>query len=140
MDEKDLKIIEILEKNARTPYTEIASILGISEGTVRNRIEKLGREGVIKRYTIEVDPKKMGYQTIVLLGMDVEPKHFLSAAEELSKLDCVKWIYTSTGDHMIMAEVWAKDTADLNRMISEKISKIEGVMDLCPAILMEKIK
>ena len=140
MDEKDLKIIEILEKNARTPYTEIASRLGISEGTVRNRIEKLEREGVIVRYTIEVDPKKMGYHTIVLLGMDAEPKHFLKAAEELSRLDCVKWVYTSTGDHMIMAEVWARDTSDLNRMISERISKIEGVMDLCPAILMERIK
>ncbi len=140
MDEKDLKIIEILEENARTPYTEIASRLGISEGTVRNRIEKLEKEGVIIRYTIEVDPKKMGYHTIVLLGMDAEPKHFLSAAEELSKLDCVKWVYTSTGDHMIMAEIWARDAAELSRIISDKISKIEGVMDLCPAILMEKIK
>ncbi len=140
MDEKDLKIIEILEKNARTPYTEIASMLGISEGTVRNRIEKLEKEGVIVRYTIEVDPKKMGYHTVVLLGMDAEPKHFLRAAHELSEMDCVKWVYTSTGDHMIMAEIWAKDTSELNKIISEKISKIEGVRDLCPAILMERIK
>ena len=140
MDENDLKIIDILLQNARTPYTEIALKLGISEGTVRNRIKKLEKKGVIERYTIDVNPKKMGYHTIVLLGMDAEPKHFLSAAEELSKLECVKWVYTSTGDHMIMAEVWARDTTDLNRMISENISKIDGVRDLCPAILMERIK
>ena len=140
MDDKDLRILEMLEKNARVSNIEIARALGISEGTVRKRIEKLEREGVIRRYTIEIDPKKLGYNTIVLLGMDAEPKHFLSAAEELSKLDCVKWVYTSTGDHMIMVEVWARDAAELSRIISDKISKIEGVMDLCPAILMEKIK
>jgi len=140
MDEKDLRIIEILQNNARTPYTEIASMLEISEGTVRKRVERLEKEGVIRKYTIEVDPKKIGYGTVVLLGMDAEPKHFLRVAKELSELKCVRWVYTSTGDHMIMAEVWARDTADLNRMISEKISGIEGVMDLCPAILMEKIK
>ena len=140
MDEKDIRIVEMLQKNARTPYTEIASKIGVSEGTVRKRVEKLEREGVITRYTIEVNPKKMGYGTVVLLGMDVEPKHFLKATGELSKLECVKWVYTSTGDHMIMAEIWTRDTAELDRIISEKISRIEGVRDICPAILMEKMK
>ncbi len=140
MDEKDTRILEMLLENARISYTEIANRLNISEGTVRKRIEKLEKDGVIQRYTIEVDPKKLGYGTVVLLGMDAEPKHFLSAARELSKLDCVKWVYTSTGDHMIMAEMWARNTGELSRIISEKISNIEGVMDLCPAILMERIK
>ncbi len=140
MDEKDIRIVEMLQRNARTPYTEIASEIGMSEGTVRKRVEKLEREGIIARYTIEVNPKRMGYDTVVLLGMDVEPKYFLGAAEELSKLECVKWVYTSTGDHMIMAEIWARNTTELNRIISENISRIEGVRDICPAILMEKIK
>lgn len=140
MDEKDRKILEMLQENARRPYTDIASALGISEGTVRKRIIKMEDKGIIKRYTIDIDPKVMGYGTVVLLGMDVEPKHFLSAARELSKLECVKWVYTSTGDHSIMAEIWVKSTAELDRIISEKISKIEGVSDLCPTILMERMK
>ncbi len=140
MDEKDLKILKILEDNARTPFNRIAKELNISEGTVRKRVLKMENEGVIRRYAVDIDPKKLGYKTIVLLGMDVEPKHFLSAARELSKLECVKWVYTSTGDHSIMAEIWAESTAELDRIISEKISKIEGVNDLCPTILMERIK
>ena len=135
-----MKILEILRKNARTPYTEIAMALNISEGTVRKRVMKMEESGIIRRYTIEIEPRLLGYGTIVLLGMDVEPKHFLRAARELSKLECVKWIYTSTGDHSIMAEIWAESTAELDRIISEKISKIEGVNDLCTTILMEKIK
>lgn len=140
MDEKDRKILEMLQENARTPYTEIALSLNISEGTVRKRVLKMEEQGIIRKYTVDVDPKFLGCNTRVLLGMDVEPKYFLSAARELSKLDCVKWVYTSTGDHSIMAEIWAESTTDLDRMISEKISKIKGVTDLCPAILMERIK
>ena len=135
-----MKIIEILRENARIPYTEIASKLGLSEGAIRKRVSKMEEQGIIRGYSLDIDPRKMGYGTVVLLGMDVEPKHFLSAARELSKFDCVQWVYTSTGDHMIMSEVWAKDVEDLNTIISEKISKIEGVSNLCPAILMERIK
>ncbi len=140
MDKKDLKILEMLQENARMPYMEIARRLNLSEGTVRKRVLKMEESGIIKGYTVDIDPKQLGYGTIVLLGMDVEPKYFLSAARELSKMDCVRWVYTSTGDHSIMAEIWTKNTAELDRIVSEKISKIRGVTDLCPAILMERIK
>ena len=140
MDEKDLKILEMLQENARMPYIEIARKLGLSEGTVRKRILKMEESGAIKGYSVDIDPKHLGYGTIALLGMDVEPKYFLSAARELSGMECVRWVYTSTGDHSIMAEIWAENTAELDSIVSEKISKIKGVTDLCPAILMEKIK
>ncbi len=140
MDQKDREILKFLKENSRMPYTEIAFKLGMSEGAIRKRISKMEENGIIERYTVEVNPKKMGYDAVVLLGMDVEPKYFLSAARELSGFECVKWVYTSTGDHSIMAEVWAKDTMNLENIISEKISKIKGVSNLCPAILMDKIK
>jgi len=140
MDKKDLKILEMLQENARISYIEIARTLKVSEGTIRKRIIKMEENGVIKGYSVEIDPKYLGYSTIVLLGMDVEPKYFLSAARELSGMECVKWVYTSAGDHSIMAEIWAKNTNDLDRIVSEKMSRIKGVTDLCPAILMERIK
>ena len=140
VDDIDRRILDLLRKNARTPFTEMAKIIGVSEGTIRKRVENLERTGVIKRYTVEVDPLKLGYNTITILGLDVEPQHFLSVAEELSELDEVMWVYTSTGDHMIMAEIWTTDTKELSDLISSKIGTIEGVRKLCPAILMERIK
>ena len=140
IDQKDKKIIEILQKNARIPNTEIAKMLGISESTVRKRINDLESKGVIKKYTAIVDPSKIGYNTVTILGVDVDPTKFLDVAKELAKLPETKYVATSTGDHMIMAEIWTKDGQTLAELISNRIGKIEGVKRICPAIILEKIK
>ena len=140
MDEKDRKIIELLTENARMPFTEIAKKLGVTETTVRKRIEEMERRKIIKKYTVDVNPEKLGYRTVTILGMDVEPKYLLEAAKKLAEMEETKWVATSTGDHMIMCEIWAKNTEDLMKILTNKIGKIKGVKDLCPAIIMERIK
>lgn len=140
MDEKDRRIIELLQEDGRRAFTGIAEELGVSEATVRKRVNKMEKSGVIKNYTVDVDPSKLGYETVVLLGLDVEPEYLVQAAEEISKLQEAKSTYTCTGDHMIMAEVWAKDSSHLGDIMSDKVAKVEGVKNLCPAIVMEEIK
>ncbi|MCD6276603.1 MAG: Lrp/AsnC family transcriptional regulator, partial [Thermoplasmata archaeon] len=139
MDDKDFKIIEILQQNARTPYTDIAKILGVTETTVRKRISEMEKKGIIKKYTVEVDPEKLGYKTVTILGMDVEPKHLLEAAKKLAEIPETKWVATSTGDHMIMSEIWARNGEHLLQILTNKIGKIKGIKDLCPAIIMERV-
>ncbi|MBC7081038.1 MAG: Lrp/AsnC family transcriptional regulator [Thermoplasmatales archaeon] len=139
LDEKDRKIIEILEENARTPYTKIAKELGLSEGAIRKRVDNLEKEGVIKKYIAVVDPKKVGYNSIALLGVDIEPTKLFEIANEIAKINEAKNVSISTGDHMIMAEIWAKDGKKLSEILT-RIGKIEGVKRLCPAIILEKIK
>lgn len=140
MDERDRQIIEILLKNARTPFTEIARHIGVSEALIRKRVENLERKGVIKKYTIEVDPAKMGYNTVTILGIDVEPQYLLSVAKELSILSETRYVATSTGDHMIMAEIWTRDGNELANLMADKIGKIKGIKKLCPAIILERVK
>ena len=135
-----MKIIELLQENSRISYTEIAKVLGVTETTVRKRIADLEKRGVIKKYTIEVEPSKLGYKTVTILGLDVEPKYLLEAAKKLAELEESRWVATSTGDHMIMAEIWTRDGEELFNLITKKISKIKGVKDLCPAIIMERVK
>ncbi len=140
MDEKDRRIIEILEKNARTPFTQIAKEVGLSEGAVRKRVEALERKGVIRKYVAVVDPKKLGYNNVTILGLDVDPTKLLDIANEVAKIKEVRTVCLSTGDHMIMAEIWAKDGKELSEILAKKIGKIDGIKRLCPAILLEKIK
>jgi Lrp/AsnC family transcriptional regulator for asnA, asnC and gidA len=139
LDEKDKKIIEILEKNARTPYTKIAKELGLSEGAIRKRVDNLEKNGIIKKYVAVVDPKKIGYNSIALLGVDVEPTKLLEVANEISKINEAKNVSISTGDHMIMAEIWARDGRRLSELLT-RIGKIDGIKRLCPAIILEKVK
>ncbi|HDN96005.1 MAG TPA: Lrp/AsnC family transcriptional regulator [Thermoplasmatales archaeon] len=140
IDKIDERILEILQKNARTPYTQIAKEVGLSEGAIRKRIEALEKKGVIKKYVAIIDPKKIGYNSITLLGIDTEPTKLLEIANEISKLKEAKNVYLSTGDHMIMAEIWAKDGKELSNILANKIAKIEGVKRICPAIILEKLK
>ncbi|MEM2700146.1 MAG: Lrp/AsnC family transcriptional regulator [Candidatus Bathyarchaeia archaeon] len=140
MDNTDLAIIKILQEDASIPFTEIARRLKISESTVRKRIEKLIREGVIKRFTIAIDPSKIGLNTVAIVGIDVEPSKLLEVSQKLCEFAETRYVATSTGDHMIMTEIWARDTKDLAKIISEKIGAIDGVKKVCPAIILERMK
>lgn len=140
LDERDKIIIEMLTKDARTPFTEIAKVLGISETAVRKRVNALEKAGVIRQYTIVVNPSKLGYHLVSLTGVDTLPEKIFEVAEKLREFDFVKEVYLTSGDHMIMAEVWAKDGEDLSDIISNRIGRIDGVTKVCPAIILEKLK
>lgn len=140
IDDKDAKIIEILKQDARTKYTEIGRQLKITETAVRKRINKLKKEAIIKKFTIVISPEKLGYSTVAQVGIDIVPESFLNAVKTISSYDEVKEMYISSGDHMVMAEVWEENQEKLNNFISEKINTIEGVKKVCPAIILEKVK
>ncbi len=140
LDERDKVIIEMLTKDARTPFTEIAKVLGISETAVRKRVKALEEAGVIKQYTVVIDPSKLGYNLVSLTGVDTLPERIFEVANKLKEFDFVRRVYLTSGDHMIMTEVWAKNGEDLSDIISNKIGKIDGVTKVCPAIILEKFK
>ena len=140
VDEIDERIIEMLMEDGRRPYTEIAKRLNLSESTVRKRVQALVEEGVIRRFTIEVEPSKLGLRAVAIIGVDVDPPRLLEVAQRLTQLREARWVATSTGDHMIMMEVWISDGRALTRLVSERIGRIEGVKRVCPAIILEKLK
>jgi len=140
LDEMDKKILKMLEEDGRRPFTEIAEKLKVSESTVRKRVLALQRKGVIKKFTIKIDPSKTGVKTIAFVGVDVDPTRLLDVAQKLCDFKEIKWVATSTGDHMIMTEIWTKDGRELTKLISEKMGTIEGVKKICPAIILEKLK
>jgi len=140
MDSKDMKILNILMKEGRKPYTEIAKELGTSESSIRKRVRKMEDEGIIKGYKVEVEPSKIGYGVVALTGFDTNPEDFLTVANKLCEFDEVKKVWTSTGDHMIMTEIWARDGKELSNIIFNKIGKIEGIKKVCPAIILEQLK
>lgn len=140
VDEIDTRILELLEEDARRSFTEIAEKLRVSESSIRKRVSALQEEGVIRKFTIKVDNAKLGLSTIAIVGIDVDPSKMLEIAQKLCDHREVKCVATSSGDHMIMLEIWAKNGKELNKLISEKIGRIEGVRQICPALILEKLK
>lgn len=139
IDELDVKIIKELQKDASLSYSELARMLDQNESTVRKRVLTLRERGVIKKFTVIVDSVKVGYNSIAFVGFDAEPGLLLEISQRLAEFEEVRSVATSTGDHMIMAEVWAKDGKELSQVLS-KIGSIEGVRRICPSIMLEKIK
>ena len=140
IDRVDLEILKMLQEDGRIPFTNIAQKLKLSESTIRKRVQALQRKGVIRRFTVEIDPTKIGLRTIAIVGFDVEPTKLLEVAQKLCEIKEIRSVATSTGDHMIMTEIWTRDGRELTRLISNKIGKIDGVKKICPAIILEKLK
>jgi len=140
VDETDVKILEMLEEDGRRSFTEMAEKLKVSESAIRKRVSTLLSTGVIKKFTIRVDNVKMGLNTVAIVGIDVESDKMLEIAQLLCNNREVKCVATSSGDHMIMLEVWARSGKELSKLISERIAKMDGVKKICPALILEKLK
>ena len=134
------RILEALEADAQASYAEIAERAGVSKPTVRKYISELEDDGVIVGYSADVDPKKLSGKTIALVGVDVDSEEYVGATRALKQLDSVEALYTSSGDHMFMAEVRAVDGDELGEVISEEILGIDGVTAAHPSVLQERLK
>ncbi|MBU0527686.1 MAG: Lrp/AsnC family transcriptional regulator [Candidatus Micrarchaeota archaeon] len=137
MDEKDEVILEALIENSRVPLTRIASTLNISETAVRKRIKKLEGKGIIRAYTIIVDPFYLGYAGVALVGVDAAPERIVAVFEEIKGLAGIRYSAMTSGDHMMMFEVWYKSSEKLNKFILN-LEKMEGVTRVCPAIYVKR--
>ena len=134
------RILSVLEDDAQASYSEIAERAEVSKPTVRKYIQQLESEGVIVGYSADVDPKKLSSQSIAMVGIDVASELYVEATRALKALDSVEALYTSSGDHMLMAEVRATDGDALGDVISDEILDVEGVTAAHPSFLQERLK
>jgi Lrp/AsnC family transcriptional regulator for asnA, asnC and gidA len=138
--ETEDRILSVLEEDAQASYAEIAERADVSKPTVRKYIEKLETEGVIVGYSADVDPKKLSGTSIALVGVDVASERYVEVTRQLKDLDAVESLYSSSGDHMLMAEVRAADGDEVGEFIREEILSIEGVEAAHPSFLQERLK
>ncbi len=128
----------MLMENARIPKTKIAEELKITETAVRKRISKLEKDGVILGYRAVINYKTAGLSAS-LTGVDVEPDRLWEVINRLKDLDEIKSMFLTTGDHTLMLEIVAESVEELSK-IHEKISKLEGVKRICPAVILDVLK
>jgi len=134
------RILSVLEEDAQASYAEIADRADVSKPTVRKYIQQLEKEGVIVGYSADVDPKKLSGQSIAIVGIDVESERYVEVTRKLKDLDAIEALYTSSGDHMLMAEVRAGDGDELGDVIDADITGIDGVTAAHPSFLQERLK
>ena len=134
------RVLSVLEDDAKASYAEIAERADVSKPTVRKYIDRLEEEGVIVGYSADVDPKKLSGQSIAIVGIEVASERYVEAQRELKDVAAIESLYTSSGDHMLMAEVRAPDGDSLGDVIEDDIMGIEGVTAAHPSFLQERLK
>ena len=139
IDVKERKILEVLYKNGRETYNRIAKKVGISDVAVMKRIKRLMAMGVIKGFTVKVDPRKLGFNEVSITGIDIRPEKIFEVLEALKSMDQVVFLAHTSGDHSAIAEIWARDQEELYAVLRE-ISSMDGVMSVRPAIIVDILK
>ena len=122
-DNKDKTIIDFLEKNARTSFTDIAKSLNISETAIRKRVKKLETEGIILGYKANINYKKLGYLNKVVMGVDTTPKDAVIISENTDIQVSPKAVEVTDE---VIPEVTYEDLGGL----SEEIKKIDWAIEL----------
>jgi DNA-binding Lrp family transcriptional regulator len=117
IDEIDLRIINLLQEDSRVSFNKIANKLGISVGMAYNRIKSLEDRGILKGYTVVIDPAKLGYSLTTIVLIQAEGKHLLDVEKEIAKISNVVSVYDITGDFDIAVVARFKDRAELNSFI-----------------------
>ena len=115
MDDLDREILSILRRDARTPYTEIADRVGTSEGTVRNRVERLVEDGVIERFTVATRTGNVKAMIEVSVDVNVDTAEVSDRIAEWQEVD---FVWQVSGEEDIVLVVDAADTSNLNDLIT----------------------
>ena len=126
MDELDRKIIQILQENGRASNARIARDVGVSEGTVRRRLQALLQEGIIKVVALP-DPEVLGYNTEALVGIQVDPDKIDEVARQLAGLRESSWVSVTTGSFDIFSWVTLPSSEDLGNFLKSEVGTISGV-------------
>jgi len=115
MDDLDRQILNILRRDARTPYTEIADRVGTSEGTVRNRVDRMTEEGTIERFTVTTRTGNVKAMLEIGVAVDVNTNEM---SERLADWDQVDFVWQVSGEEDIVLVVDAADTQGVNELIT----------------------
>jgi Lrp/AsnC family transcriptional regulator, regulator for asnA, asnC and gidA len=126
IDEIDQRIIEALQMDGRRPFTKIASELGISEASVRQRVANLINNHVMQIVAI-TNPIKLGFSLASMIGIRISGDRLLEAAQEISAFDEVIYLILCTGSFDMLAEVVCRDNDHLLNFLTEKLYKVQGV-------------
>ena len=142
LDRVDLRILEALQEDARHTYTDIGKRLGMAHSTVYDRIKRLERYGVIRKYTTIIDAERAGARKILaLMTVYTDPKESEVVAERLCRAPEVLEVYTSLSEELlIMAKVVAEDQESLHMFIANSVAPLPGVLRIRTSIVTKKFK
>ena len=126
LDNLNEQIIDILKADGRASNASIARSLGVSEGTIRRRLNML-IEGDIVNVNVSLNPGKLGFYTEAIIGVQVDPDKIDPVSEGLAELEEIGWVSVTTGSFDIFAWVTLESAEKLGVFPRTQVGTISGV-------------
>ncbi|MFP4589946.1 MAG: Lrp/AsnC family transcriptional regulator [Halobacteriales archaeon] len=134
MDSLDREILSILRTDARTPFTEIADRVGTSEGTVRNRVDRMLDDGVIERFTVSTRTGNVKAMIEIRVGVEVDTR---ALSDRMAEWDQVDFVWQVSGEEDIVLVVDTADTAGVNELL-RRARELEEVVSTKTRLILEE--
>ncbi len=139
LDSLDQQIIELLGRDARVSNRQIASELGVTEGTIRTRIKDLQDQNLIQ-FTVVTDFRLAGSPNLVMLGIHADPGRVPALAEELSRMPEIGAVVVLLGRYNLLATGLFTSLMDVNQLIRTRILTLRGVRSVETSVSVQNFK
>ena len=141
IDEKDLKILNIIQENARTPNAEIARQLDVAPSGVLERIRKLEERGIIMGYEARLNAEALGLGLTAFVFVRTDDQAGRGAtARQIAKIPEAQEVYDVAGEDCYLVKVRVRDTQHLMKVMREHLGKMKSVRSTRTTIVLETIK
>jgi len=139
LDEIDIKLLEILQENCKLNFTQIGHELDIAESTVRYRIERLEKRGIITNYIALINPRMVGLTITAIMMIKINPQRIKEISPKLASFKELRHLFRTTGQYDMVSVVNARDITHLNKLMGD-IKQIEGIHELLVEVATELVK
>jgi Lrp/AsnC family leucine-responsive transcriptional regulator len=145
LDEKDERILEMLQKDGRATNVELARAVELTPSTTLERVRKLEERGLIKGYTALLDPQALGLGLAAFIFVRVDDRDDVlgraeSTAEALAKLPSVLELHHLAGEDCFLLKVRARDTDDLYRLLRDEFGQFKAIKGTRTTIVLKTVK
>ncbi|WP_344056620.1 Lrp/AsnC family transcriptional regulator, partial [Sphaerisporangium rubeum] len=127
LDAVHMKILQVLRENGRISVAALAERVGISRASAYTRFEALRADGVIKRFTAEVDHVRAGLGITALVFVTVRQQMWKQFRAQLAQMPEVEYCAITTGQHDAMIQIRMPDVASVHTLVTERLAGIPAV-------------
>jgi Lrp/AsnC family transcriptional regulator for asnA, asnC and gidA len=124
LDPLNIHLINILQKDGRTSLREISRKMKVSDATIRDRVDKLLKSGIIEEITAVVNPKKVGKEEISFIILEIEPSELTRVLSKIKDMSEVKFVCETAGKENALIMVFSENRATLKEFTDKKISTL----------------
>jgi Lrp/AsnC family transcriptional regulator for asnA, asnC and gidA len=129
LDAIDFRIIDLLSKDSSSTFVDIAKHIGVSDATIHIRVRRLREAGIIGNFTISVDNKRLGYDHLVFMGVNVGPGFAEEVANGLSSIDEILEIHEMHNRFDLLLKIRAKNLDELREIVVNKIRSLPHILE-----------